>query len=151
MRWFPNTGKPNKFGAHYLIIKYFGLPRNNNNLLPIFLIPKIIFFVRKSLFFISCLDIAVGSPYENNGEGAVYIYHGSEDGIKQPETQKITPSDLGSGDLPVDRLFNYTFGYSLAGGIDLDGNDYPELIVGAFEMDSIVAIRWAALSYLLLL
>ncbi|XP_072041992.1 integrin alpha-6-like isoform X2 [Amphiura filiformis] len=85
-------------------------------------------------------DIAIGSPYENNGEGAVYIYHGAADGIKQPPTQKITPADL-PDDLPIDRLFNYTFGYSLAGGIDLDGNDYPELVIGAFQTDTVVTLR----------
>ena len=85
-------------------------------------------------------DIAIGSPYENNGAGAVYLYHGSEDGIAQPATQKITPADL-PPNLPIDRPFNYTFGYSLAGRIDLDGNDYPELVIGAYEMDTVVTIR----------
>ena len=86
-------------------------------------------------------DIAVGAPYENNGEGAVYIYFGSETGIQQPEVQKITPSDL-PAELPMlVRPVNHTFGYSLSGGLDLDGNGYPELLVGAFETDSIIAFR----------
>ena len=89
----------------------------------------------------SSSDIAIGAPYENYGEGAVYIYFGSETGIVQPYVQKITPSDL-PAELPMlSRPVNHTFGYSLSGGLDLDGNGYPELLVGAFETDSIIAFR----------
>ena len=34
-------------------------------------------------------DIAVGAPYE--GKGAVYIFHGSKDGVKEPFSQVSLP------------------------------------------------------------
>ena len=34
-----------------------------------------------------------------------------------------------------------TFGYSLSGGLDLDGNQYPDLIVGAYKSDAVAYIR----------
>ena len=85
-------------------------------------------------------DIAIGAPYENNGVGAVYIYLGGPDGIIQPESQKITPADL-PDDLHISRDIGQAFGYSLSGGIDLDGNQYPDLSVGAFEANAVVTFR----------
>lgn len=35
-----------------------------------------------------------------------------------------------------------TFGYSLSGGLDVDGNLYPDLLVGSLS-DSVVLYRWA--------
>ncbi|XP_038044391.1 integrin alpha-6-like isoform X2 [Patiria miniata] len=85
-------------------------------------------------------DIAIGAPYENDGEGTVYIYLGGPDGVVQPASQKISPSDL-PADLPNTREIGGAFGYSLSGGIDLDGNDYPDLTVGAFEANTVVTFR----------
>lgn len=73
-------------------------------------------------------DFAVGAPYDGpHGRGAVYIYYGSKDGPLAKASQVIYAEDVGgSGYLS-------TFGFSLSGGIDLDGNVYPDLAVGAYE------------------
>lgn len=34
-----------------------------------------------------------------------------------------------------------TFGYSLSGKVDMDSNGYPDLLVGAFEADSVILLR----------
>lgn len=81
----------------------------------------------------SCDDIAVGAPYE--GDGAVYIYLGSEKGLSPEPSQIIRPSSLG---IVPNKLT--TFGISLSGGIDLDGNEYPDLLIGAYNSSAVVAL-----------
>ncbi|KAI0240277.1 Integrin alpha-PS1 [Lamellibrachia satsuma] len=78
-------------------------------------------------------DLAVGAPYEGNG--AVYIFHGSQDGIVPEFAQRIVASDL-----PLARPL-MTFGYSLSGGLDMDENGYPDIVVGAFESSKTVVLR----------
>lgn len=34
-----------------------------------------------------------------------------------------------------------TFGYSLSGGLDLDQNGYPDLMIGAYDVDTVVLLR----------
>uniref|UniRef100_A0A8C3BQ99 Integrin subunit alpha 3 n=1 Tax=Cairina moschata TaxID=8855 RepID=A0A8C3BQ99_CAIMO len=67
-------------------------------------------------------DIAVGAPFEDVGK--VYIYHSSAGGLRDKPSQVVSGSDLGSTRIP-------TFGYSLSGGLDVDGNSYPDLLVGS--------------------
>ena len=83
-------------------------------------------------------DLAVGAPYDADG-GAIYIYLGSEWGLNSSPVQVIRASDL-----PLDSINRApikTFGYSLSGGIDLDENGYPDLLVGAYESDAIFLLR----------
>ena len=63
------------------------------------------------------IDVVVGAPYEDNGSGAVYIYHGTVSGVHRGYSQRISLVD-------THRQLT-TVGYSLAGEIDLDGNGYP--------------------------
>ncbi|KAJ1363342.1 Integrin alpha pat-2 [Parelaphostrongylus tenuis] len=71
-------------------------------------------------------DIVVGAPYAGkNNAGAAYILHGTKDGIRNKYTQKIEGSMLG----PRVR----TFGFSVAGGVDIDGNGMPDIAVGAWK------------------
>merc|ERR1712098_367635 len=55
---------------------------------------------------------------------------------KKEYVQRITASDLPPGVEPP-----MSFGYSLSGGLDLDENGYPDLLVGAYESDSVVLLR----------
>ncbi|KAJ9584377.1 hypothetical protein L9F63_021271, partial [Diploptera punctata] len=78
-------------------------------------------------------DIAVGAPYEGNG--VVYIYLGSKKGIIREPAQKIRAEDLRTN------FTMKTFGYSLSGGMDLDNNNYPDLMIGAYDVDAVVLLR----------
>ncbi|XP_059052225.1 integrin alpha-PS1 isoform X2 [Achroia grisella] len=79
-----------------------------------------------------CEDIAIGSPYAGNGE--VYIYLGDrKNGLNTKPDQIIKAEDL--------PRHMKTFGYSLSGGTDLDGNGYPDLLIGAYENSSVALIR----------
>ncbi|XP_077978438.1 integrin alpha-8-like isoform X2 [Glandiceps talaboti] len=79
-------------------------------------------------------DIAVGAPYGGkDGRGVVYIYNGSPDGIRQTPSQVIHASDIGHN--------LKTFGFSLSGGLDMDNNRYPDLLIGSYESDQAVLLK----------
>lgn len=42
----------------------------------------------KSLFFF-VTDFAVGAPYDEDGAGTVYIYHGSQEGLKSTKAAQV--------------------------------------------------------------
>lgn len=85
-----------------------------------------------------CQDIAIGSPYEGNG--VVYIYMGDrKNGLNMKPDQIVTAESL-----PV---ILRTFGYSLSGGVDLDANGYPDLLVGAYENVSYLLRYYLNLCY----
>ncbi|XP_015812671.1 integrin alpha-6 isoform X1 [Nothobranchius furzeri] len=69
-------------------------------------------------------DFAAAAPYEDDGAGSVYIYHGSA----AEQTNKKAAQVLSGKPLGVK-----LFGYSLAGNMDLDGNSYPDLAVGSLS------------------
>ncbi|KAK2514500.1 hypothetical protein Q9966_015741 [Columba livia] len=73
-------------------------------------------------------DLAVGAPFD--GAGKVYIYHGSSLGIVVKPAQVLDGEGVGVT----------AFGYSLSGGLDVDGNLYPDLLVGSLS-DSVVLYR----------
>jgi hypothetical protein len=77
-------------------------------------------------------DLAVGAPYEGNG--VVYIYRGSAHGLRTEYSQRIASSD-------VFKVPTASFGASLAGGIDMDVNGYPDLVVGSFASSTLAILR----------
>lgn len=84
-----------------------------------------------------CDDVAVGAPYE--GAGVVYIYLGSKQGLGDRPSQVIRAGDVAVR-MPTGRGALRTFGSSLSGGIDLDENQYPDLLVGAYDAAVTVAL-----------
>ncbi|XP_034951928.1 integrin alpha-PS2 isoform X2 [Chelonus insularis] len=79
-------------------------------------------------------DFAVGAPYAGpEGRGAVYIYHGSHEGVLDVYSQVIHAEDLSNN--------VRTFGFSIAGGLDLDGNRYPDMVVGSYESGTAMFFR----------
>ncbi|GIY96147.1 integrin alpha-PS1 [Caerostris extrusa] len=82
-------------------------------------------------------DLAIGAPYEE--KGVVYIYLGSENGLITEPSQIIKVENLPKE--VRNRRDLSTFGYSLSGGMDLDSNGYPDLLVGAYDSDSIFLLR----------
>uniref|UniRef100_A0A6P7H0S8 Integrin alpha-PS1-like n=1 Tax=Diabrotica virgifera virgifera TaxID=50390 RepID=A0A6P7H0S8_DIAVI len=73
-------------------------------------------------------DVAIGAPYEDE-HGAVYIYLGSPYGLNSEPSQVIRKKQI------------TTLGYSLSGGLDMDNNGYPDLLVGAFESDRVLLFK----------
>ncbi|XP_069735541.1 LOW QUALITY PROTEIN: integrin alpha-7-like [Phaenicophaeus curvirostris] len=73
-------------------------------------------------------DLAVGAPFD--GAGKVYIYHGSALGIVVKPAQILDGEGVGVT----------AFGYSLSGGLDVDGNLYPDLLVGSLS-DTVALYR----------
>ncbi|KAM5135308.1 integrin alpha-IIb-like [Mantella aurantiaca] len=77
-------------------------------------------------------DVAVGSPFGgHSGAGCVYIYKGEKSGLStQPSQILESPQEAPS-----------RFGFTLRGGEDIDQNGYPDLVVGAFEADTVYVFR----------
>ncbi|KAF8793941.1 Integrin alpha-PS2 like protein [Argiope bruennichi] len=81
-------------------------------------------------------DIAVGCPYGgDDGLGVVYVFHGSSTGIVTKAAQTIFSADVHRS-VPVS-----TFGFSVAGGMDLDNNQYTDLAIGAYDSDRVTFLR----------
>uniref|UniRef100_A0A8D0DJ81 Integrin subunit alpha 5 n=1 Tax=Salvator merianae TaxID=96440 RepID=A0A8D0DJ81_SALMN len=80
-------------------------------------------------------DVAVGAPFGGKAQqGVVYIYNGNHDGLRPEATQVL------QGHWPADQAPDF-FGFALRGAKDLDGNGYPDLIVGAFGIDTAMVYR----------
>ncbi|KAK3731729.1 hypothetical protein RRG08_035399 [Elysia crispata] len=79
-------------------------------------------------------DLCVGAPYGGEDKlGAIYLYHGSNEGIITAPTQVIHAKDIAPG--------LSAFGISISGGWDQDFNEYPDLLVGAYSSDKAVFFR----------
>lgn len=79
-------------------------------------------------------DLAVGAPYEANG-GAVYVYLGGADGLGEQWSQRLAAPASVTG------RPGGIFGHGLSRGVDVDGNRYPDLAVGAPEAGAVFVYR----------
>ncbi|XP_064408383.1 integrin alpha-5 [Latimeria chalumnae] len=80
-------------------------------------------------------DVAISAPFGGeNEQGVVYIYNGQADGLKAMPSQ-VLEGQWASNSMPA------SFGYAIRGAKDLDGNGYPDLIVGAFGANKAVVYR----------
>ncbi|XP_012979205.1 integrin alpha-10 isoform X2 [Mesocricetus auratus] len=68
-------------------------------------------------------DVAVGAPLEDGHQGALYLYHGTQNGIRPHPTQRIAA-------VSMPQTLRY-FGRSVDGRLDLDGDDLVDVAVGA--------------------
>ncbi|MGH0119324.1 UNVERIFIED_CONTAM: hypothetical protein FKN15_002127 [Acipenser sinensis] len=78
-------------------------------------------------------DVAIGAPKEEDFAGAVYIYHGDAHGIVATYSMRLSGQNIN----PVLRMF----GQSISGNVDMDGNAYPDVTIGAFMSDNVVLLR----------
>ncbi|PKU27402.1 integrin alpha-iib [Limosa lapponica baueri] len=77
-------------------------------------------------------DVAVGAPLGGDGgSGQVFIFRGQSEGLMAVPTQRLDSPFPGPA----------AFGFALRGATDLDGNGYPDLLVGAYGADT-VAVYW---------
>ncbi|XP_012252544.2 integrin alpha-PS5-like [Athalia rosae] len=84
-------------------------------------------------------DLVVGAPWEQES-GAVHVFYGNTRfGTKDrlaPVSQTILPSDFAAPLATAQR-----FGFALASPVDVDGNGYPDLAVGAFKSGQAFLLR----------
>ncbi|XP_040823802.1 integrin alpha-8 isoform X2 [Ochotona curzoniae] len=80
-------------------------------------------------------DIAIGVPFAGQDQrGKVLIYNGNQDGLN------IKPSQTLEG-VWASQAVPSGFGFTLRGDSDIDKNDYPDLIVGAFGRGKVALYR----------
>lgn len=80
-------------------------------------------------------DIAIGVPFAGKDQrGKVLIYNGNKDGLNTKPSQ-ILQGVWASHAVPSG------FGFTLRGDSDIDKNDYPDLIVGAFGTGKVAVYR----------
>ncbi|XP_064195334.1 integrin alpha-8 [Anguilla rostrata] len=80
-------------------------------------------------------DVAVGAPFAGEDRrGRVFIYNGQSGGLRLQASQ-VLEGVWASQAMPAG------FGFTLRGDSDLDKNEYPDLIVGAFGVGKAVVYR----------
>ncbi|XP_049548071.1 integrin alpha-PS3-like [Anopheles darlingi] len=79
-------------------------------------------------------DIAIGAPFE--GDGVVYIFLGSADGLQSKASQRLTApaNELRWPGKPL-------FGHAISDGTDIDGNGFPDLAIGAPNSETVYVYR----------
>lgn len=108
-------------------------------------------------------DVAVGAPYDDGGLGVVYVFLGGPWGLRHLRSTTFADSNAGAkgpsgfyhAEAIADQIISAsnlnlnlwgtqirTFGSSLSGGgMDLDGNGYPDLMVGAYQSGHALLFR----------
>ncbi|XP_052897352.1 integrin alpha-PS3-like [Anopheles moucheti] len=81
-------------------------------------------------------DIAIGAPFEE--DGAVYIFLGSANGIQTRPSQRLVPSPT---QVPAPSRHPLMFGHALSRGVDIDGNNFTDLAVGAPNGETVYVFR----------
>ncbi|XP_029138901.1 integrin alpha-X-like [Protobothrops mucrosquamatus] len=76
-------------------------------------------------------DVAVGAPMENENRGAIYIFLGEADRLKEVHSQRISATSVS----PVLQFF----GQSIQGRLDLSRDELTDLAIGA--LGSAVVLR----------
>uniref|UniRef100_A0A8C8RDR5 Integrin subunit alpha 8 n=1 Tax=Pelusios castaneus TaxID=367368 RepID=A0A8C8RDR5_9SAUR len=80
-------------------------------------------------------DIAIGAPFAGEDRrGKVLIYNGHRNGLNANPSQVLNGA-WASQSMPAG------FGFTLRGDSDIDKNDYPDLIVGAFGVGKVAVYR----------
>ena len=82
-------------------------------------------------------DLAVGAPYDGPEQhGAVYIFMGSKSGLSDTFDQVIYAEQV-----RADGHLLRSFGFSLSAGLDVDQNQYPDLLVGDYKADRAILLK----------
>ncbi|XP_042330649.1 integrin alpha-IIb [Sceloporus undulatus] len=78
------------------------------------------------------VDIAVGAPFAGRDKGGrVYIYHGCSEGLSTSPKQILESPFSGPAG----------FGFAIRGASDVDGNGYPDVLVGAYRVSKVAVYR----------
>lgn len=77
------------------------------------------------------IDLAIGAPFEDNG--VVYIYHGGPNGILTKPSQRLVPPENSL----LQSMPMQMFGHGISKAVDIDGNKYMDLAVGAPNADTV--------------
>lgn len=87
-------------------------------------------------------DIAIGAPFDgtddSDNSGAIYIYNGSRDEQKLIN-KKVKPDQVIYA-RSIDSSFK-AFGWSLSSKLDVDNNDYPDILIGDYLSSQAVLLR----------
>ncbi|KAK2570479.1 Integrin alpha-8 [Acropora cervicornis] len=106
-------------------------------------------------------DLLISAPYHGQDEGRVYVYinDGNTPGtlnqvpamtLEGPKSKRglfgfamAVAGDLNQDSYPASKVSPgvITFGYSLAGNLDVDNNGYPDLAIGAYSSDKVFLFR----------
>ncbi|MBK7434885.1 MAG: FG-GAP repeat protein [Chitinophagaceae bacterium] len=85
-------------------------------------------------------DVIIGAPFyddgANNNEGRAFLYHGSATGLSA--TPNNTPGDANQA--------NASFGISVAGAGDVNGDGYGDVIIGSSIITEVFPVKEERLS-----